>query len=536
VKKVFFNVSVLIVMMMAASCTGAPKDQGGSSVPEVSESKPSQQEEAPPVIPEEASAEESVPEEIPEEIPDEEYIAEEPVSEEEPPEDYIDEEYIAEEPIPEEPIAEEPDIEEPVPEEPVLAEVDEADDIEPVEVDEPEPPVVAAAPEPEPAPPPMPPPPPVSPPPSPPSQVAARPSPAEPLPAEPPPPPAEPPPAEEEEPPVIVREPPPRIAPELPNPTPAIRSYQDEEVVFSRVVRATVGQLVVVPFRGTGWVYLGETGARRGIVYDSRRLDPEGQSFIFRTEAAGEYALKFYRQDFVRDFILNDYVQVIVGAPSENAGAGWFNPPIDRGRVIAEPRWPTSLAEAQALRADTRAVDPSTLPPTQTPAQSQTQPPPVQTPPTQTPAQPSSTQTQAPPSQPPPAQSPPQSPLVQQPPIQSPPTQTPPAQLSAESPSIQVPPDLAPEAYLDKAKEEFDAGRIAAAISLLDQFSKYFPIESDEVLWLYGQLYEANSPSRNILAALDCYRRLMQEYPQSNRYDDARRRVAYLQRYYINIQ
>jgi hypothetical protein len=33
----------------------------------------------------------------------------------------------------------------------------------------------------------------------------------------------------------------------------------------------------------------------------------------------GEYALKFYRQDFIRDFIMNDYVQVIVGAPVETA-------------------------------------------------------------------------------------------------------------------------------------------------------------------------------------------------------------------------
>jgi hypothetical protein len=302
-----------------------------------------------------------------------------------------------------------------------------------------------------------------------------------------------------------------------------------------------VGQLVVVPFRGTGWVYLGEAGSRRGIVYDSRRLDPEGQSFIFRTEAAGEYALKFYRQDFIRDFILNDYVQVIVGLPPETAGTGWFGPSIDRGRVVAEPRWPTSLAEAQALREDTHPAQPS-APPAQTPV---TQAPPTQPPPAQTPPPPAQTPpTQAPPAQtpppqtsptqPPPAQTPP--PPAQTPSAQPPLVQTPPAQTPPVSPPVQIPPDLAPEAYLQKAKEEFDAGRVASAIACLDQFSEYFPMGSDEVLWLYGQFYEANSPSRNILASLDYYRRLMQEYPQSSRYDDARRRVAYLQRYYINIQ
>jgi hypothetical protein len=76
---------------------------------------------------------------------------------------------------------------------------------------------------------------------------------------------------------------------------------------------------------------------------------------------------------------------------------------------------------------------------------------------------------------------------------------------------------------------------VASAISVLDQLRAYYPIEGDETLWLYGQFYEANSPSRDILTSLGHYRRLMDEYPQSSRYDDARRRVAYLQRYYINI-
>ena len=64
----------------------------------------------------------------------------------------------------------------------------------------------------------------------------------------------------------------------------------------------------------------------------------------------------------------------------------------------------------------------------------------------------------------------------------------------------------------------------------------YYPGGSDEAYWLYGQFYEANSPSRNILLSLDYYRRLVNEYPQSGRLADARRRIAYLERYYINIQ
>ncbi|MDR0494739.1 MAG: hypothetical protein LBG95_03825 [Treponema sp.] len=324
-------------------------------------------------------------------------------------------------------------------------------------------------------------------------------------------------PPEEQEAPVIAREPLPLNVPELPSPTTDAGGWQDENaivpMVFSRVVRATVGQVVEVPFRGTGWVYLGEAGAQRGIAYDSRRLDPDGQSFIFKTERAGEYALKFYRQDFIRDFILNDYVQVIVGAPQETAGTGWFGPSVDRGRVVAEPRWPSSLEEARSRRAENNPSR-SEIPPV-----AETAPPLAQSP----------AQNNAPT-----AAAPVQSAAPTQPAIQTP--TAPPAQPSAPpEAAVELLPDLGPEGYIQKAREEFEAGRIAAAINVLDQFLQRYPIGSDEALWFLGQYYEANSPSRNILASLDCYRRLVQEYPQSNRYDDARRRIAYLQRYYINI-
>jgi outer membrane protein assembly factor BamD (BamD/ComL family) len=99
-----------------------------------------------------------------------------------------------------------------------------------------------------------------------------------------------------------------------------------------------------------------------------------------------------------------------------------------------------------------------------------------------------------------------------------------------------LPEESLPEAYLQKAREEFDSGRVAGAIAVLDQFRERFPAGSDEAWWLYGQFYEANSPSRDIRTAREYYRRLVREYPQSRRYNDARRRIAYLERYYINIQ
>jgi hypothetical protein len=334
-------------------------------------------------------------------------------------------------------------------------------------------------------------------------------------------------------------------------PSAAIAPQEGGEIVFSRIVRATVGQLIEIPFRGTGWVYLGEIASRRGIAYDSRRIDPEGQSFIFRAEEAGTYSLKFFRQDFIRDYILNDHVQVIVGeAPT--AGAGWFNPPRDSGRVTAEPRWPSVLDEAHIPRgalvtpgsipsapAAPRDTAPSTpvapsapVAPT-TPAVQGGTAPAVSTAPVAptAPATPSAPARETTPAQPPSAS-------AVQPSATS--DTRPPVTASGEPPSAGAVSEnrenLSPELILQKAKEAFDGGNAQAAIALLDQYAQIFPSGTDELYWYYGQFYEANTPSRNILLSLEYYRLLVNEFPQSSRLNDARRRISYLERFYINIQ
>jgi Tfp pilus assembly protein PilF len=113
----------------------------------------------------------------------------------------------------------------------------------------------------------------------------------------------------------------------------------------------------------------------------------------------------------------------------------------------------------------------------------------------------------------------------------------PPAEPAAPSTESALGPEAdSPDQYLRRAREEFEAGRVAPAIALLDRFRERYPSGSDETWWLYGQFYEANSPSRDIRTSLDYYRRLLREYPQSSRCNDARRRIAYLERYYINIR
>jgi tetratricopeptide (TPR) repeat protein len=239
-----------------------------------------------------------------------------------------------------------------------------------------------------------------------------------------------------------------------------------------------------VPFRGAGWVYLGEENSRRGIPYVSRRTDPDGQSFIFRLDEIGEYVLRFYKQDFIRDYILNDHVRVIV---EDAPGGDSFFYPEDPAGLVAEPRWPPP--ENQAGPADSRET----------------------------------------------------------PPAAGPRDGQPPDAAGAAVPGGALPGaagsggddstgESRPAALLGRAREAYGAGRFPEALDALDEFRSNFPLGSDEAWWLYGQLLESAGPQRDIRRALEYYRRLIQEYPQSPRCDDARRRIAYLERFYFNIR
>jgi outer membrane protein assembly factor BamD (BamD/ComL family) len=99
-----------------------------------------------------------------------------------------------------------------------------------------------------------------------------------------------------------------------------------------------------------------------------------------------------------------------------------------------------------------------------------------------------------------------------------------------------LPSDAGPEAFLSIVKTEAEAGRTAGALEALDRFRDRFPAGSDEAWWLYGRLLETNGPTKDVKAALGFYKRLVADYPQSSRYDEARKRIAYLERYYFQIR
>jgi hypothetical protein len=118
-----------------------------------------------------------------------------------------------------------------------------------------------------------------------------------------------------------------------------------------RTVHGIVGQLVDILFPGSGWVYLGEAEARSGVVYNSRRVEKSGQCLVFRAESAGTYSLRFYKQDFIRDELINEEVRLIVSEVNVRQDASWTDATVVQNVESAPPPSPSAASETPELPA-----------------------------------------------------------------------------------------------------------------------------------------------------------------------------------------
>ncbi len=93
-----------------------------------------------------------------------------------------------------------------------------------------------------------------------------------------------------------------------------------------------------------------------------------------------------------------------------------------------------------------------------------------------------------------------------------------------------------PEQLLDEAELALSEGRFGDSVSLLDEYTSLGVDEIDRALFLYGQNYESSSDQRNIRQALSSYEKIIDSFPDSDYWDEASKRITYLERFYLNIR
>ncbi|MFZ4614632.1 MAG: hypothetical protein ACOYM2_00380 [Rectinemataceae bacterium] len=223
-----------------------------------------------------------------------------------------------------------------------------------------------------------------------------------------------------------------------------------EPVAPTRSLAAEVGQQVEVPFVGTGWVYLGERDAKDGVQYVSRRFEGSGALFAVAALKAGDYNLRFMKQDLERGTSSDEIVRLSV-APK---GSGALAP--------APVKVPTGTSAAKAAGgSNDMAAAPGAA-----------------------------------------------------------------RAVAADS----------PEGLLATARAELAANKGETALAALERLLVLAPGGSDELYWLLGQALETNGPKRDVKAAFAAYSKLLDFWPRSTWYRQAKDRAAYIERYYLEIR
>ncbi len=89
---------------------------------------------------------------------------------------------------------------------------------------------------------------------------------------------------------------------------------------------------------------------------------------------------------------------------------------------------------------------------------------------------------------------------------------------------------------LEKAKSLYDEKSFEEALETIELYLSTEAHETDEGLFLKGQILEAWSGIQNIKKAVQTYTLLMDSYPYSIYWDKAYKRVTYLKRFYLEVR
>jgi hypothetical protein len=276
----------------------------------------------------------------------------------------------------------------------------------------------------------------------------------------------------------------------------------DKPADISRNFSAVEGKRFEVHFEGTGWTYLGEKTLKEGIAYDSRRFEGSSLVFILNPIKAGDYLLRFQRQDALRGLAYEELVGVTV-SPKPAAGGSASSAAAPASTIAPAPApvaTAAATAPATAATAGAAIAAPApAAPASQAPASARASAPTAATAGAATAAASGGAKA-------------PGSPL-----------------LDAASLST-------PEAALAAARSEMSAGRVQGTLDALDRLLTLAPSGTDEAMILYARALEANGPRKDIKRAYAYYKKLRDDYPESPFWDEAAARASYIERHYFDIR
>ena len=262
-------------------------------------------------------------------------------------------------------------------------------------------------------------------------------------------------------------------------------------IVPRRSVNAKINQFIDIPYSGRKWIFLGETEATSPPVvrFVNRTFSGDDTLFSVQAKNPGKTVLHFYRQDALENTYIDDYVAVEV---LDEKAAG-TNEHVRAAEIAfgksASAEDAADSAAGNGLSSDAGNITGSLAAASQTAVAK----------------------------------------------VSAAAAGVSAAGVETDSDATQKKSAEAEQLYA-AAQKAFEEKRYEDSLTSLQEYEAVAGEDSDKALILRARLYESDSEKRNIKAALEAYEKIVDFFPESVFWDEAKRRSTYLRRFYFDIR
>ena len=266
---------------------------------------------------------------------------------------------------------------------------------------------------------------------------------------------------------------------------------EPEQIVPSRKVTVNTNETLSITYPGYGWIYLGSDSENNNLVSTGRKVENEETVYTLTAKRAGTQLQHFYKVDTITGNFIDDWIEVEV---LDNKGSVYTIVKAPDYAEIVPERPETPAVASSKKNISTAEILEKEVKPTEKRSYENYVPEPevVNTTVTET--------------------------IIPEPSVND------------------YKENLSADDLLLKAQSLFNEKQYVESQKYVNNFLEIATNRRDEGLFLQGQILEQDGVTKNIKESIASYTNLIENFPESDLWDAANKRIIYLNRFYIQIR
>lgn len=266
---------------------------------------------------------------------------------------------------------------------------------------------------------------------------------------------------------------------------------EPEQIVPSRKVTVNTNETLSITYPGYGWIYLGSESENNNLVSTGRKVENEETVYTLTAKRAGTQLQHFYKVDTITGNFIDDWIEVEV---LDNKGSVYTIVKAPDYAEIVPERPETPAVASSKKNISTAEILEKEVKPTEKRSYENYVP---------------------------------ESEVVN----------TTVTETIIPEPSVNdYKENLSADDLLLKAQSLFNEKQFVESQKYVNNFLEIATNRRDEGLFLQGQILEQDGVTKNIKESIASYTNLIENFPESDLWDAANKRIIYLNRFYIQIR